>query len=108
MASEPMLDLERIRRLQQLDVAGRRVFVRADLDGSFSGGASVAELPRLMCSCGVGLTIEPVLETAMRTKGPANWAQLATAKRTDKSHLIAWPFEVGPNSAWWRAARLPC
>ena len=43
-----MLDLERIQRLQQLDVAGRRAFVRADLDGSYSPqGAVRDDLPLL-------------------------------------------------------------
>jgi len=41
-----MLDPERILHLQQLDVTGRRVFVRADLDGSFSAqGAVLDALP---------------------------------------------------------------
>jgi len=45
MAS-PLIDLERIRRLQQLDVAGRRVFVRVDVGSSFSAmGAVLDDLP---------------------------------------------------------------
>lgn len=43
MASAHVLDLERIRRLQELDVVGRRVFVRADLDGSFSPQGAVRD-----------------------------------------------------------------
>jgi hypothetical protein len=32
---------------------------------------------------------------AMRTKGLTNWVQLQSGQRTDASHLVAWPFEVG-------------
>jgi phospholipase D1/2 len=32
---------------------------------------------------------------AMLTRGLANWIALATGKKPDKSHLVAWPFEVG-------------
>jgi phosphoglycerate kinase len=38
-----MIDLDRIRNLQQLDVAGRRVFVRADLDGPRSPQGAVQD-----------------------------------------------------------------
>jgi phosphoglycerate kinase len=38
-----MLDLDRIRSLQKLDVIGRRVFVRADLDGAFSPQGAVRD-----------------------------------------------------------------
>jgi len=32
---------------------------------------------------------------AMWMRGLANWVQLASSHRSDASHLIAWPFEVG-------------
>jgi phosphoglycerate kinase len=48
MVSRPMLDLDVIRRLPQLDVAGRRVFVRADLDSTFSAQGAVRDDLRLV------------------------------------------------------------
>lgn len=37
--------------------------------------------------------------TAMRSKGLANWVALTQAQQAAASHLVAWPFNVGPDGS---------